>query len=132
MVTRHTIESPGSAGYDPTRLYIYIFFAQPIYYFRAFSFSFSLPRRNSDPGSLLSRLVPPLPTAVHAFNFLSRQYFSTSFSRLLASNRAYPSYKARSRRLVSIKTKIRIPPSTYSIEINRNQSKSIVINRNQS
>ena len=35
-----------------------MFFANPIYYFRTFSFSFSLPRRNSDTGSL-SRLFFP-------------------------------------------------------------------------
>ena len=38
----------------------------PIYYLCIFSFSFSLPRRNSDPGSL-SRLFSPLPTMLRAF-----------------------------------------------------------------
>ena len=42
-----------------------VLFAHSFHYLRTFPFSFSLPRRNSDPGSL-RRLFPPLPTTVRA------------------------------------------------------------------
>ena len=44
----------------------------PICCLRMFSFSFSLPRRSSDSGSL-SRFCSPVPTAEHAFIFIARR-----------------------------------------------------------
>ena len=51
-----------------SRTLFFVFFAHAIYYLRSFSFSFSLPRRNLDPGSL-SRLFSPL----RAFVFIARR-----------------------------------------------------------
>ena len=44
-----------------------------------FPFSCSLPRRNSDPGSLI-RLFSPLPTTVHAFVFIATRLGPFLFS----------------------------------------------------
>ena len=59
------------------------FFAHLLFYLRTFPFSFSLPSRSSDPGSL-SRLFSPLPTTVHAFFFIARlfQLFLSSSTRI--------------------------------------------------
>ena len=65
-------------------LYIYIYIAHPIYCLRTFFlFFFSLPRHNSDPGSV-SRLFPPLPTTVRAFVFVARTLSSLVNSHSIA------------------------------------------------
>ena len=45
-------------------LFFHACFAPPFSYLGTFPFSFSLSRRNSDPGSLVSRLFSPLPATV--------------------------------------------------------------------
>ena len=56
--------------------------AHPFHYLRTLSYSFSIPRRNSDTGSLC-RLFFPLPTTVRAF-MLSRNDSGYFFHRRLA------------------------------------------------
>ena len=57
--------------YSARSLFLFMyFFAHPMYYLRIFYLSFSLPRRNSDPGSL-SKHFSPLPTMVHTFVFIA-------------------------------------------------------------
>ena len=63
-----------------------------LYYLRSFSFSFSAPRRTSDPGSL-SRLFSPLPTAVHALILIARR--RQPLSSLVDSHRIAPTHAAR-------------------------------------
>ena len=55
-----------------TRKY-FSFLLIPIYCLRTFPFSFSLPIRNSDPGSLLSRLFSPFSPLLDVPSFLSRE-----------------------------------------------------------
>ena len=61
----------------------FFFIIPSISYVRTFSFSFSLPRRNSYPGSL-RRLSSPLPTKVRAFILVARrlQAFFHSSTRI--------------------------------------------------
>ena len=47
-------------GRDSRAFFFLFFFAHLSYYYRAFAFSFSLPRHNSDPGSLSKSPPPPL------------------------------------------------------------------------
>ena len=90
---------------EPKGIYIYIYI-----YFLSIPFiifalpSFSLPSRNSDPGSQ-SRLLSLLPHYGSCFAFLSREDFSTFFPRQLSSNFAYPRYNLRSRQSVSFENK---------------------------
>ena len=62
-------------------------FAHPIYYLRPFSFTFSHPRRNLDPGSH-SGPFSPLPTTVRTFTSISRrtQHFPPSSTRVELCN----------------------------------------------
>lgn len=62
------------------------------------------PSRNSDLGAH-SRLFSTLPTTGTCLGILSREGFSTFFTRELTSNRAYPSYNRCFRQLVSFKNK---------------------------
>ena len=56
------------------------------FYLRTFPLSFSLPRRNSDPGSLSWLFPPPLRYTPSVFSREDSNYFP----RRLASNCAYP------------------------------------------
>lgn len=62
----------------------HLVFPHPICYIRTFPFSLSLPRSNSDPGSLV-RPFFPLPQCGSRPLSSSRQWFSIFLPRLLAS-----------------------------------------------
>ena len=69
---------PQDTGWFQSLLFYFCFAHR--FYLLVSSFSFSLSRRNSDPGSL-SRLSPPLPTTVRAFVLIagrSRLFLSLS------------------------------------------------------
>ena len=74
-----TLEFPATA----ILLTSLFFFTRLFYYLRSFPFSFSLPRRSSDPGSL-NRLFSPLPTTEHAFLFIATGFelFLPSLARI--------------------------------------------------
>ena len=93
-------------------------FAHPVRYLRTFHISsFSVPRRNSDPG-LQSRRFSPLPTTVRAFLFIARRV-QRSLPSPTPANCAYPRYKelsavgvSRNRNLL---IEIRTPDSNLGI-----------------
>ena len=64
-------------------------FLVPVYYLRAFSFSFSLTGRNSDPGSL-SRLICPPPQYGTCLRFYREE--KSALSSLVDSRRAVLAY----------------------------------------
>ena len=99
-------------------LYPCFFFLHPIYYLRAFSFSFSLPRRNSDPGPL-SRLSSPSPLRYMPL-VLSREYFSLFFPGsleiklstfiLMQDNSCFPIFSETMWQLTSMLSSRALPP----------------------
>ena len=69
------------------------FFAHPIYYIRTFSFSFSVPRRSSDPGSLSRLALFPPPRYGTCLHFYREK--SSALSSLVDSHRSTKSSLTR-------------------------------------
>ena len=69
-----------------THFYVFVF-SHPIRFLRTFSFSFFLPRRNSDPGSL-NRALLPLPHYGACLHFCREK--TSAFSSLVDSHRISP------------------------------------------
>ena len=88
-------------------LLLIFFFAHPIYSPRIFSFSASLPRRNSDPGPV-SRLFSPLPPPHYDTRLHLYREKTSGLSSLVDSRRIAPMVPRNSPlRLVR---RVRLPP----------------------
>ena len=77
-------------------LYFFCSYLHVHYIFaHSYSFFFSLPKRNSDPGSVSSRLLSPFPATARAFTYIAIRLLQPFLGTLAGWHRIAPTHAAR-------------------------------------